>query len=257
MGTEGAGHRWGELGLLLAVLLLPMAAYELLYQNARSERWLVQEVVVVGCDRLSEEVVLEAADLRRPRSLWTLRRRDIEAALATHPWIASAEVSVQWRGRVLIGVVEREARAVTLGESLWLLDEEGRTIIAKERLEERDAQLPWLVGVLTPEADAVDPLRWSEARMVMEAWARRADAPGWPRLTEVHTEGSGYVRVFGAEGLEVRLQTQGLDERLERLQRVLPSLEEDGKRATLVFLEGRDLQRVTVRFARDGAAELP
>lgn len=211
----------------------------------------IREIRFAGLSRVAAAELRELSPVAVGEHLLTADVDALAKALSRHPWIASVEIRRALPPALEVTVTERRAAALVDLEGLYLLDEQGRvfkratpgdgldlplvTGIAREEFVERQAELePRLAGVLAL-AD-----RWTERGL-----ARRAV------LSEIHVDPEFGVTLFaGDDGFEVRLGTGDIPAKLERLERVLASLDAEGKKAATIHLDNRrHPDWVTVRLA--------
>jgi cell division protein FtsQ len=211
----------------------------------------IREIRFEGLSRATPEELLEISPVRRGDHLLLCDSDLVEAALRRHPWIASVEVRKRLPPALEVRVVERRAAALVDLGGLYLVDEGGEVfkraapgdgldlpvvtgISRDEWVEYRAASEPLLAGALAL-AD-----RWTERRL-----DRRAP------ISEIHIDPQyGTTLWAGDEGLEVRLGQGDLPEKLERLERVLSTMEAEGQRAEVLHLDNRRRPEwVAVRLA--------
>lgn len=211
----------------------------------------VRDVIVTGEQRTTRAEALAAAGLDRPRNVWTLRASELEAALDELPYVHSVGVRIDRVARmVTLDLVEAEPAAVAVDAGMpVLVSADG---VRMGPWQGREADLPMLFGFETDRGEHA-------AQTVQEGltWVEHARRAGFvqeraPR--EVHRLPGGTLRMVLADGLEVRLVTDRIEERLDRLRDVVRWSAREGRAVSYVVLDGRDLTRVTVGFADAGEA---
>lgn len=230
---------WATLAIAICV---PVFVYTALADLGDARVWTVRDVQVAGAERLTEAEVLRTVGLDRPRNLLSVRPAAMEQTLEAQDWIAHADVTVDWRGRVAVTVVERRAALVVLGESPVLVDRSGARIRAWDPRE--DAAIPMLV----PEQSGGD---WREARVhlahdIALAWSARA---GLARLVEIHDDGAHGWRVVDVDGVETQLPATAWAPRLPGVEQVRRDAASRGLSVASVMANSDNASRMTIRVA--------
>lgn len=126
------------------------AGIPLIDRVARATGFGIDEVVLTGHRNTSDQDIYEALDLDRTLSLASFKTESVRRRLERLPWIAAAEMTRIWPGRLEVRVVERRPFAVwRQGEALSLVDETGRVLTAIHRAT--DFALPRISGEAAPQ----------------------------------------------------------------------------------------------------------
>ncbi len=127
-------RRFARLRRTLVVLLLILVIGALGWFE-QSEYAAVSSVEVVGIERLSAQVVLDAADIVPGRSVLRLRRDPVEVRVRALPAVRDVTVRRAGLDRIVIEVIERQpVLAVEHWRTVRLLDRDG-VIIEDDTLE--------------------------------------------------------------------------------------------------------------------------
>jgi cell division septal protein FtsQ len=123
--------------LLIAVGLVGTAAW-LLFSPLLS----VDEVTTIGIRVSTAHSVLVEHDVIAGTPMILIRPEEIETALESDPWIGEAVVDLDWPGRVVVRIEEREPTA-------WIETGEGWVRFAVDGVQlssapEPDSSLPWI-----------------------------------------------------------------------------------------------------------------
>lgn len=114
---------WRRLLVLLVVLLAVVGVVHTVYF---SDRLAVKKVEIAGAEELSDEEVLDAAEVPLGEPLATTDLSAIELRVSSLARVRSVEVSRQWPNTLAVSVSEREPVAVvSIGGRLQALDREG------------------------------------------------------------------------------------------------------------------------------------
>ena len=238
---------------LLVLGVVAVGAYRALFAG---ERFRVREIRFHGLARLAADQLLTVLPVQRGDPLLLVDPGLLEATLQHQPWIARAEVDRElWSGTLEITVREHRAVAlVSLGD-LYLVNAQGQ--IFDRAVPGLGLDLPVVTGIdreayLARRAEVEQVLagavalarRWAEARL-------GARAP----LSEIHVDPVFGTTVVTGDGTEIRLGQRGLDAKLSRLSRLLPSLAAEPRKAEVIHLDNRrHPEWVAVRFAGEVAA---
>ena len=146
------------LWLLLVVLVLGVGAYA----TTQSSFLSVGEITVKGVEkRVTEEEVLEVADINQGDSMFGLDLAKADENVTSLPWVSEVTVERKWPRSILITLKEREPSVIAVipnGEK-FLLDRSG---VVLDQVNQNDASLPVIrvdeVGVLGTQISGITPL---------------------------------------------------------------------------------------------------
>ena len=89
----------------------------------------IDEVTVTGHRFTTDTDIFDCLDLANVKTMATLEAKSVQARLLRLPWIATANISRVYPGRIDVAVTERTPFAVWLnGASAFLIDSTGRTL---------------------------------------------------------------------------------------------------------------------------------
>lgn len=146
--------RWRRLSVTLTVAagLLALIGYLLLWHTSLIA---VRGVRVVGAKNVSSATILSAARIRTGSPMAALNPAAVAARIETVPQIASAAVSRDWPGTVIVTVTERvPAALVPAGTGYEVVDAGG---VVFGRLSAVRAGLPVITVSAPADADEVVP----------------------------------------------------------------------------------------------------
>lgn len=220
----------------------------------QSDYFRVESITVEGCERLTREQVLEAADLHEGDNFVSLNLRNTRERLLAYPWIAAAEIVRTPSGVIAIRIKEHAPLAVIDFGKKFLVNTEG--IIFKEATDAETEGLPVVIGV--SYADWKSP-EYSESPFfasVMELLkaAGRPDAV----LTKdairriVIDRDVGLIVEMNGPVRRVRLGYGEYEAKKKRLSRILAYLAADEK---IPFIEELDLRDPDSIVAKPGIEE--
>jgi cell division protein FtsQ len=221
----------------------------------------VRNIELEGHVRLTREEILAAAGIAEGANVFDVAPEEAERRLATHPWIAEAEVRRRLPGTYVIEVRERRAVALLALGDVYLVSEDGA--VFKRAGQDDPVDLPVITGV---DRQRFTRDRGFRTSVLLEAVALLSDYRGaglWRRepVDEVHVEPDDGLSLYvGADATYVRLGHGPFRAKLRRLRTVLDELGQRGARAAYVYLDNqRRPDRVTVRIrdVEDVAEEPP
>jgi cell division protein FtsQ len=207
---DAGRKRLKRLLLLVVVAAVALAAVVVL----RSPVLDVDEVTVVGTNRLDPDDIRASAGIEAGSPLLLADLGDAAADIEALPWVAEAEVTRDLPGRVHVEVREREPAAVVSGGGTAVLVDVGGRV-----LEQATASSAPLVQVVVPEAPpAPGATVDSDLVAVIELAGRLGTNPAGA-VTAVHLEPT--LRLQLAEGGVVDLgDASALDAKVEAFRTV-------------------------------------
>lgn len=195
-------------GGLLVILALPFlwvnGGGEKVRQGLQSfSAFRIDKVEVIGCTTVSKEKIIETSGIvLHQTSLLALDTSEIEARLASVPWVAKAEVKRNWLTEVQISIEENAPIALlhdasTEGAQLQYLDNNGMAFSAVSPGAHLD--FPIVTGL----AEIKDPLVKEKALAEVLIFLRkvRGNDPHLPiqSVSEIHVAKSGDLVVYLVE----------------------------------------------------------
>jgi len=186
----------------------------------------VRQVSVAQQQRVSEEEILEASDIKLGDSLFDLELHMIGRKIEEHPWIARADVERSFPDQVVIRVVERQARAIIDLDYLYYIDRSGEVFKMLEAGDELD--YPVITGITRQYL--LDHPEQSHgclimALQLMEELDNRKTF-NLEDVSEIHFEQQeGLILYTRIGGVPIHLGKQGFAAKLRRLERIYNDLE--------------------------------
>ncbi len=224
-------------GLLVASAALTLGAFQGWKWATASEQFALRTVTVAGEQHASEAEVLRLGGITLGTNLLTMDVGAIEHAIASHPWVKSAEARRELPNQLHVVVTEyRPVALLALGE-LYLVNEEAQPFKRIKATEVID--LPLITGI---ERDDFVGQREQSLGLLRKAVAAadqyaRSKANAQP-LSEVHVT-LDEISVVTTDGQEVRFIDGELGPALERLERVRAELKNRSQTAEVIRLDNR------------------
>jgi len=229
--------RWLSLGAVLVG-----SGLALLYWLSTSPRLAITEVEVRGLGGLSEAEVRAAAGILAGENLFRLDTEAVARRVERLPRIKRVQVLRSFPNRVTLLIEERQpfALAVRAGRLYWL-DEEGTVLGPEPRAV--TPGLPVITGL--EREDPVDgaPLSGerSRAAVTLLQTLLRTAGPLAAQLSEIDVGRADEGPIlYTIDGIEIKLGTDGWEERLGRLEGVLAQLRAQGEPVESIDLRFRD-----------------
>ncbi|MFT3917767.1 MAG: FtsQ-type POTRA domain-containing protein [Anaeromyxobacteraceae bacterium] len=218
----------------------------------------IRELRIEGNERALREELVELCPVKPGDHLLLADTDLVERGLRRHPWVASAEVRRVLPPALEIRVTERRAVALVELGGLYLVDERGQ--VFKKAAPGDGLDLPLVTGLT--RRDWLDGVPESSVRLdgalaLLARWSEQRLDRKFP-ISQVHLDPDFGTTVWiGDDGVEIRLGTGDLPEKLARMERVLAAVQAEGKKAAVVHLDNRRRPDwVAVRFA-DSQLDVP
>ena len=200
--------------------------------------------------KVTEREVRMLAGVKEGDNIFRFRLADCVASLEIHPWIKRASVMRELPDRVVIDIVERQARAVIALGSLYYVDADGE--VFKKVLPGEDLDLPVLTGLTlrqvverSPDADAL--IR--EGLELSDLASHSAILPA-EEVSEIRLDHTwGAILIRAGDGMRVRFGSGNFPDKWNRMERTLAELGPDA--AKVAELDLNYESKVTVRL-REG-----
>ena len=251
-GKEASGKgrlrrfRWAYLLPVLAVGMLVGGGWHLARLCLESSTFHLAALEVQGLSLLRGEDILAASGLDVGDNIFAVDLEEVAVQVEQLPWVEKTLIARKPPDRLIVSVVERRRLAwVELGE-IYGVDKEGVLLPAAREANEsfRDLDLPVITGL----ESASDSLHPGEAvgdslLIAILAWWQQAnvyDAEFCMNVSEIQPLGSEGIRLLlVGDGLEVRLPTDRVSERLRVLKKLM----------VRVYRECPDPSYIDLRFA--------
>ena len=215
-------------GLSSIVVLSAALAYS--YHGFVEASWLrVKEIQITGLQHLSRNEVLNAMGVPRGANILSLKTGQIAAHLGSLPWVRSALVRLDPPGKVVVEVAERQPLAIIHADHYYLSDTEGKLFT---RLDEESKPADMLVvgfpGASLKEGDYLPSEPLHELKQFLVALDKSKNWLPQNKVFECRWDTDhGFVFQTMENLIVVKLGSEDLTGRLDRLQRILKVLEQN------------------------------
>jgi len=244
--------------LTLAVVAALILGGRLASQHVMaSPRFAVREIIVSPTTRVTRDELLALAGVEEGQRLLAVDTDAVATRIASHPWVASARVRRQLPSILQLDIVERQAVAVAILGSLYLIDPAGRPF--KRAAPEEAEGLAVVTGIDRGRYVAAPLIAAAAFREALKVLALYRSSSGRPEVSEINLDARLGFTLFLLDGAEVRLGRTEHGKKLAWFDRILEAVAEDGAGARairVIHLDGSSngRVRVPVRLATAPAA---
>lgn len=198
---------WGVVGVGLLVGLI------------RPDLWVVERVEFEGHERSSASSLRHLAELQNGTTMWGADLAQVRDGVERHPWVRSAEVTLQWPSSVRVTITEHEPVAVLVADSMSYLNAEGQAFAPAEM---SDINYPLITGI-DAEAAALHkdvPARATAAALeLLEALEVETQIPA-DRISEIHFRADRGFTVHISNGARILFDHGEFHRQLARLEQL-------------------------------------
>ena len=202
-------------------------------------RFALQDVELVGAQRLTVEQVLSDAGLKKGGNLLQVDLAEAEQLLIKNPYVASVKIQRSLPSRIRIEIVERSPIAILVtSEKLFLLDRDGQLFKSLDSGDPYD--FPMLTG-MDPQELKLDKEAGNERMRValdtLEQY-QKLSVSRFFALQEIHWKKEGHIDlVVGDEGVILALGKAPYRQKLLMAQRALMKSKSLGQMPKMLFLD--------------------
>lgn len=245
----GIGKGVLSLAMLISLTFLGFTIYQ---YSQRFAGLNVGEIKVMGCLNATETELLNLAKVDFKDSLVNLDLKEVSNRLARHPWVEKAKVKRDWsRKALIIEVRERIPQALILLDDLYLVDRNGEIF---KKIEPGDrVNFPVLTGLKHREVMERDQ---QAVGLILQA-LELLDLLGKHKIltpqdvSEVALSRKSGLTLFTLKGgMPIRLGSGGFAEKLDRLEKVLPDLQQ--KAREVEYMDLNYPRKVVVKMKETG-----
>lgn len=242
---QGTFRNWlkttfGFFSLVFGIVLLSGALAHSYYALLEASWLRVEEIRVTGLKHLEREQVLNTLGVPRYANTLTLKMAQLAPRVQALPWVKSAVVRLDLPGRLVVEITEREVMAVVSAENYYLMDRDGKLFARTTREQSPDhLMVSGFSGKGLQEGSMLPSEPFEALKKLLKALEK---AKGWlplSQIAECRWQGDeGFILVAAQKNVPIRLGTDDLDQKLERLHRIFQML---GDRQWLDMVTGIDL----------------
>ncbi|HEY6880537.1 MAG TPA: FtsQ-type POTRA domain-containing protein [Polyangiales bacterium] len=255
------------LGVVATVVALFGVAHFIKRHLTTAPAFAIDRIDVKGLARIQRDELLQTAGLATGQNVFAQSPEQLQAKLARHPWIVSAQVARDLPSKLTITVRERDPIGLMVVEacapakteddpgceeasSLYLVSEDATMF---KRLGGADpVDLPVLTGLTRPRMASDPELAQRVLQTSIALMRAYRDSGLWQQfpLGEIHLEANdGYALYVGEDLTYVRLGAAPFEAKLKRMKKVFERLSAEHARAEYVYLDNETRpDRVAVKL---------
>ncbi len=219
---------FGAVFSMLVVVLLSAALAHSYFALLDSPWFKVDEIEVVGLNRVPRAEVLNTVGVAKGTSILVLKIPQLTARLESLPSLRSATVKLDIPGRLVVEVVEREPLAIIAAEASYLLDGDGK--LYARVIPEEHPGLMLIHGFSGRGLKEGKILSGDTVQGIKMLLAALQTAKSWLPVDQVSdcawNAETGFSIRIGPSGMQVQLGRDHLDEKMRRFQEVQKTLSE-------------------------------
>ncbi|MBW1946762.1 MAG: FtsQ-type POTRA domain-containing protein [Deltaproteobacteria bacterium] len=200
----------------------------------RSELFRVGQVLVKGCNHLTEEEVLQISGVTARDNLMSLDLESIATNIEAHPWVNAVEVERDLPDHLMITIKERTPVALLNSDKIYLIDEQGK-IIDELLSAEEPVSLPIITGI-DPKYTENHQITESPDHQIQKALelismaGRGTRTLGVNNISQIHIAGKDTLILYTADsGIPFHFDTEDLSSQFSEAEKVLYQLYSSGK----------------------------
>jgi cell division protein FtsQ len=239
-----------SLATLASLAFLGLTAYRYVQHSGELN---LGEVRIMGCIHVPESELLDMTRLDLRSNLLNLDLQEVSRRLTQHPWVEKAQVRRDFSGRALIiEVQERVPCAMILLDELYLMDRNGE--IFKKAAPKENLNFPVMTGLSLQEwkQGNSQALRLLHQGLELLDLLQGRKAFTARDVSEIHLSKKDGLTLYLLEGgIPIRFGTGDYEDKLNRLEKVLPDLRNKLERVEYLVLTYP--KKVVVKMKEGGA----
>lgn len=210
--------------LILTLLILAFGVFAFISLR-------VGKIEVYGNEQLSKETIVQAAGIENGESMFFIRRHSYEDKLCEHPYIAEAQVELEFPDTVNITVGERKEAAVIMGlGSMAVIDADGYVLSIGQRASFEGLVKIYGVGAAGYQVNGhIGDMDDYASHALTALIAAIKESQVQDVIESVDLSNTLSVTMLAKSGVTVNLGTaEDLKVKLQKLAVVMPELEQRG-----------------------------
>ena len=214
-----------------------------------SDLFRVDQIMVRGSDRLTEQQVVDLSDIEIGSNTFKLDLGLIGSKIKENPWVREAQVQRIFPRQVVISLEEREPAAIINLGYLYYIDKQGEIF---KVLEAGDSlNFPVVTGFNHERAQSHDQeyVRYLRQIVGLLENLKNRHLFSLDQVSEIHHEENGSLSLLTlAGGVKIKLGCSGFKKKLDRLERIYTQLQP--KLQLLDYIDLNVDEKVIVRIER-------
>lgn len=232
------------LGFTVFFMMVIFGGWTLYGQVVNSPKLTIENINATGFDRVIEDEVLVAADIRIGRNILAMNIERVEAVIESDPYIEEATVVRILPGTVNVSVVERRPVVLVNMDGLFIMDAKG--VLFKRYDPEDKLDIPVVTGLEGHR----DKWKFTMGPALLElVRVLGGDARfNLSNISEINADPvHGFSVVTLKEGIRLDLGSTGFVEKFEMLDKIIE--DRGGNLGGVEFVDLNNDRGVVVRFA--------
>jgi cell division protein FtsQ len=199
----------------------------------QSDLFRVSQVLVKGCDRLTEEEILHLSDVTAQDNLLSLDLKLIATSIEAHPWVHTVEVKRKLPDHLMITIKEYTPVALLNSDKIYLVDKQGEII--DELSTEEPISLPIITGVdpknIIDHQITKSPNHQIQKALELISMASKGTRTlGVNNISQIHIAEKDTLILYTADsGIPFHFDTENLSAQFSKAEKVLYQLYRSGK----------------------------
>jgi cell division septal protein FtsQ len=190
----------------------------------QSELFRVSQVLVKGCDRVTEEEILQLSDVTDQDNLLSLDLKSIATSIEAHPWIHTVEVKRKLPDHLMITSKEHIPVALLNSDKMYLVDKKGE-IIDELSTKERFS-LPIITGI---DPKNIKNHQIQKALELISMASKGARTLGVNNISQIHIAGRDTLILYTADSsIPFYFDTENLRAQFSKAEKILYQLYRSG-----------------------------
>jgi cell division protein FtsQ len=210
----------------IALMCLVLAGLFVCWHWAcQSELFRVSQVLVKGCDRLTEEEILRLSDVTAQDNLLSLDLKSIATSIEAHPWVHSVEVKRKLPDHLMITIKEHTPVALLNSDKMYLVNKQGKII--DELSTQEPVSLPIITGI---DPKNIINHQIQKAMELISMASKGARTLGVNNISQIYIAKRDTLILYTADsGIPFHFNTENLSAQFSKAEKVLYQLYRSGK----------------------------
>lgn len=204
----------------------------------------LKDITVRGNERITENEVLNLADIDPHSNILTLNLKDISRSVETNSWVKDTAIGREFPDRLVIEVRERDPAALVLVDgNLFIMDWDGEVF---KKFSNRDnVHLPILNGIY--KGGTIKRNLTKKALTLLHFLSANRNFPGIEHVSEIYGDDIYGFSLFVRGGLCLQLGFGDYERKLNRLKPVLTDLDQKNMDTVYLSIDLTDYNNIVVK----------
>ena len=191
----------------------------------QSDLFRICQVLVKGCDRLTEEEILRLSNVTAQDNLLSLDLKSIATSIEAHPWVHTVEVKRKLPDHLMITIKEHTPVALLNSDKMYLVNKQGEII--DELSTEEPVSLPIITGI---DPKNIINHQIQKAMELISMASKGARTLGVNNISQIYIAKRDTLILYTADsGIPFHFDTENLSTQFSKAEKVLYQLYRSGK----------------------------